>query len=487
MYEKLEKYLGYVMLVVMCISLLPIMYVGRYNHPTGDDYYYGVEVKQVIENGGGFIEVLGEAVKGVANQYVSWQGTYSAMFLMHLPPNVFGEGAYALITTILVSLFVGATFYCVKPIVCIWMKGSKHLWMLLSSVYVLICLQTVPFIGESVFWYNGSMYYTGYYAMTMIFVGMVCRFMVQSKKYHMPILILLSVFLAGGNYVSLLPCILILVTLTVILIVKRSKKSVSIGVLVVCMLAGLAVSAVAPGNQIRQAGLFEMSAIKAILKSLYQGVKYIYSWTGIWWLLAAMTLTPFLWSTYSKMKFRFRYPLIVLGYTYGIFCSMACPTFYAMNSTGPARVLAIVYYGLMAFTLFAYYYLLGWIHRLLMEKRKGEPIEGGKIGRLHVLVFPGVIAVLFVVQIVTGKMSECTTIRAISILESGEAVAYHQEYKERLEILEGSAILDVVFTPYINQPDMLYVGDFTGDITNVNNVRIAEYWGKNSLKVDYGQ
>lgn len=31
------------------------------------------------------------------------------------------------------------------------------------------------------------------------------------------------------------------------------------------------------------------------------------------------------------------------------------------------------------------------------------------------------------------------------------------------------------------------VGDFTGDASNGNNVRIARYWGKNSIRVDYRQ
>lgn len=484
-YEAIEKYTAIILLVMLCMTLIPVMYVGRYNHPTGDDYFYGVETKAVLESGGNAFEVLGEAFRGVVKQYERWQGTYSAMFLMHLPPNVFAEGAYAGVTAVLILLFAAATFYCLKPIVCIWMKGSVYLWLILSSIYVLLCLQTVPFIGESLFWYNGSMYYTGYYAMTMFFIGMLCRYLISAKKYHMPVLVLLALFLAGGNYVSLLPCILIVASITVVLAFLRSKKGIASGILVFCMLAGLAVSAMAPGNQNRQEGLFQMSAIKAILKSLYQGIKYVSIWTGIWWLMAAAFLTPFLWKSFHKITFRFRYPLVVIGLSYGIFCSMACPTFYAMNSTGPARVLAIVYYGLMAFTLFAYYYLLGWIYQWLTKRR--EEVQRENFRKRTWICFASVFVLFLVVQLATGKVQECSVVRAIKVLESGEAVAYHQEYLERLEILRDDSVQDVVFMPYENQPDMIYVGDFTGDASNVNNVRIAQYWGKNSLRVEYGQ
>ncbi len=486
MYERMEKIFAYAMMVILCISLLPVMYVGRYNHPTGDDYYYGVETRELIENGGSLFEVLGEAAKGVALQYERWQGTYSAMFLMYLPPNVFAEGAYALVTAFMILLFSGSAFYLLKPIVCHLMKGSCYLWMLVSATYVLLCLQTVNyFIGESLFWYNGSMYYTGYYAVTMFFWGMVVRLLYQPKKYYMPILAVLALFLAGGNYVSLLPCILLLVAVTGILAWKRSKKGWLTGSLVVLLIIGLLISAAAPGNQMREGELWEMSATKAIMKSLYQGMKYIKAWIGSWWALAVLLLTPFLWKGLGRLKFRFPYPLIVTGFMYGIFCSMACPTFYAMNSTGPGRALAIEYYGINAFMLFSYYYLLGYVHRVVAERR--EKLTDGRGYCTANIVIASLFVVLMIVQIGSGKMQECTTVRAVRLLRSGEAVAYHEEYLERLEILQDNSIQDVVFKPYTHQPDMLYVGDFTGDASNGNNIRIAEYWGKNSIRVDYGQ
>lgn len=484
MYKKTEKYLAYVMLVIMCISLLPVMYVGRYNHPTGDDYYYGVEARQAVESGANAFEVLGEAAKGVAREYMRWQGTYSAMFLMHLPPNVFSEGAYAFVTTILILLFAGGVFFLLKPIVYEGLKGSKHLWLLMSSVYVLLCLQTTPFLGESLFWYNGSMYYTGFLAFTMFFWGGVVRFLIKPKKYHIPLLAMLAFFLAGGNYVSLLPCIIILVALTAWLCFKHSKRWGGVAILTAVMLAGMLISMLAPGNSIRQADLYQISAMKAILKSLLQGVKYILGWTNVWLLLAAAVLTPFMWNSFSKKNFRFRYPILVLGFAYGVFCSMACPTFYSMNSTGPARVVAIIYYAFMAFMLFCYYYVLGYVHDWL-EKRKGKTVVNSTVGKRFLLGMAGIYAVLFIVQLATGKAAECTTIRAFRILESGEAQAYHEEYLARLEILNDDSVKDVVFSPFENQPDMLYVGDFTGDASNGNNVRIAGFWGKDSIRVDY--
>lgn len=37
-----EKLAAYILLFLMAAGLLPVMYLGRYNHPTGDDYYYEI-------------------------------------------------------------------------------------------------------------------------------------------------------------------------------------------------------------------------------------------------------------------------------------------------------------------------------------------------------------------------------------------------------------------------------------------------------------
>lgn len=49
MFDKLEKIAAYIALTLLVGSLLPVAYLGRYNHPTGDDYYYGAQTRQVWE------------------------------------------------------------------------------------------------------------------------------------------------------------------------------------------------------------------------------------------------------------------------------------------------------------------------------------------------------------------------------------------------------------------------------------------------------
>lgn len=471
--KQYEKYVSYFLLTVTIAALLPVMYLGRYNHPVGDDYYYGAETKAVWEETGSLMKTLAAAGRGTAYQYENWQGTYSAMLLMHLPPNIFSEGAYKFVTPVILLVLAGSIFYLLRGVICGLLKGTSGLWLITSSLLTLLSVETVSFQGESFFWYNGSMYYTGYYGLTLLFFGMVARYMAAPGKHHIPPMVLGAFFLAGGNYVSLLPALLILLLLAGGLAWARSPRFKGVGAAAAAMTVGFFINILAPGNQVRRDGMWGLPPWKAILKSLLQGGRYIKAWTGVWLLIALLILTPFLWRSFTGTSFRFRYPLPAVGLMYGLFCSMSCPSFYTMNSTGPARLVAVVYYGFLLFCFASYWYVLGYFYR----KTKG---------RLGCdLVCGAGIVILAAVQILTGSLSQTTTARAAALLRSGEAAAYEQEYQDRMRILRDDTVQEVGFKPYEHQPDMLYVGDFAKDPDHDTNRKAAQYFHKKSIWVEW--
>lgn len=484
---NIEKTVAGILLFLLVISLIPLMYLGRYNHPTGDDYYYGVDTRLVWEETGKVGSVLAEACVGVAEQYQIWQGTYSAMFLMYLPPNIWGESAYFLVTPVIMLLLVTGIFYLLKPLMCEVAGNSTSLWCIASSVVSMLCIQTVPSQGETFFWYNGAMYYTGFLAVSFLFWGMLCRYLLRPRIWRLIVMGVLAVFLAGGNYVSLLPTMIILFGLWMVLLYeKKGSRTIGIGITLGLLLAGFAVSALAPGNQVRQDGMWKISAIEAILKSLRQGVRYSFVWIGIWWLIGALILLPFLWRSYQKCKFRFPWPVVVIGLTYGIFCSMSCPLFYTMNSTGPARAVSIVYYGFILATFFCYYYFLGYVHRVLTERKAARQACKRTISSRVLAVSGGaMVGILLLIQAVTGAMGNCSTSKALRILSTGEARAYHEEFLQRLALLQDDSVRDIVFEPYTHQPDMLFVGDLPGYPEEPTNQRVAWYFHKDSVYVKY--
>lgn len=469
------------MMLLLIACLLPVMYVGRYNHAAGDDYYYGVHARLAWEKTGSIADVVSTAAKGVCYEYGRWQGTYSAMFFMYLSPNWISDSAYGYVTAILLILLTGSIFYLWKPIVCDWLGGSTAAFIITASGVSLLCVETVPSQGETFFWYNGSMYYTGFFAVTLFFFGLLLRYLsgrTGRKKWRVPVLMLSAAFLAGGNYVSLLPCMILLILITAGSIYRKDPRAWGAGLITATMIAGFVVSAAAPGNRMRQSGMWKMPAWKAVLKSLRQGFAYMTAWTGIWCIVFAILLTLLLWKYLKRCSFRFPCPAAAIGLMYGIFCSMSCPTFYTMNSTGPARAVSIVYYGYILFFLAAYGYLLGYMQRV-WEKRKREPGAGA-----WRFLAAGIVFLVFL-QMVSGNLHTLTTGRAAALLISGEAKAYGEEYRQRIEILRDDTVRDVRLPSYENRPDMLYVGDFSGDPQDPNNQAVAAFFHKDSVAVIY--
>ena len=84
MKNNFAKWKPYIFLTILLLSLIPLIWLGRYNYPTGDDYYYGAETHLVWQQTGSIIQTLDAACAGVADSYQIWQGTYSALFLMYL-------------------------------------------------------------------------------------------------------------------------------------------------------------------------------------------------------------------------------------------------------------------------------------------------------------------------------------------------------------------------------------------------------------------
>lgn len=484
MKNKIRSLTPLLALAVLLLGMIPLGWLGRYNYPTGDDYYYGVEAHLVWQQTGSFTQAFAAACSGVADTYRDWQGTFSALLLMYLPPNIFSNTAYHLVTLVILLLLCGSIFYLLRPLICRFLPGTNGEWITISSILSFLCIQTVAFQSDSFYWYNGSMYYTGFFAVTLFFLGTLLRYLYNGKRILLLPLLLFAIFLGGGNYVSLLPCMLLVVTVTFLLLLQKNKKAYVCGITSAVLLLSFAVSAMAPGNQVRQDGMWKIPAWKAIAKSLLQGIRYTFAWTGLWWLLAALLLLPvFLRILREKNGKSFSHPILFTGYAYGLFCSMSCPLFYTMNSTGPGRAVAIVYYMFLLISFAVFVYWIGFVVRKL-QMRQNASEKKGVTGKLKIVRYVAM-ALLLLGILFTGLWQEVSAVKAVRVLADGEAAAYAAEYEERLLLLNDPEVTDVVLTPFTHQPAMIYTGDLPGDPEDPTSERTAQYFGKNSIYVDY--
>ena len=388
-------------------------------------------------------------------------------------------------TFVILLLLCGGIFYLLCPLLRRFLPGTCGEWITVSSILSFLCIQTVEFQCDSFYWYNGSMYYTGFFAVTLFFLGTLFRYLDNGKRILLLPLLLFAVFLGGGNYVSLLPCMLLSVTITLLLLLQKNKKAYICGITSVVLLLSFAVSAMAPGNHVRQSGMWKIPAWKAIAKCLLQGIRYTLAWTGLWWVLAALLLLPvFLRILQKKNGAFFSHPILFTGYAYGLFCSMSCPLFYTMNSTGPGRAVAIVYYMFLLISFAVLFYWIGFV-LLKMQARPNPPEKIEVSGKLNTARYLAMAVLLFSIPC-TGLWQETSAMKAIRVLTDGEAAAYAAEYEDRLLLLNDPEVTDVILTPFTHQPALIYTGDLPGDPEDPTSRKVAQYFQKTSLYVNYG-
>ena len=89
---------------VFLLSLLPLLVIGMYNHPAGDDFAYGLNAHLAWESSHSLWAAIKAAAATVKSYYTSWQGTYSSIFLMSLQPAVISERLYALTTPLMLGM-----------------------------------------------------------------------------------------------------------------------------------------------------------------------------------------------------------------------------------------------------------------------------------------------------------------------------------------------------------------------------------------------
>ncbi len=477
------KLINCIAIVFLVLQLIPILYLAQFNHPVGDDYKYGTASHAVWTSTGNLFKVIGAAAAGVKQDYVEWQGTYSALFLMRLQPTVFAESAYALVPWMMLGLLICSMLYLLKTVFADWCKVEMPYWITVAVLLSTICIQLAPNASEQFFWYNGAVYYNGFQGFMLLYIAWMLRFQNRQKIRYMVYLGLAAFVIAGGNYITVLTTMILTFTMIVYSLWKKNWKHVAVyGGSFLILLIGFAISAKAPGNAVRAAGLLGMSPVAAVKASITKGVDYYLVWADKWWLLVLLVLLPLMVYVIRRMTYEFPLPGLVLLYSYLVFCAMGTPTFYAMGSTGPGRVVNIVYDGFILTSYFQVFYLLGWYLKKKQTFTEGEGIL--TVWKKETwFVWLGLVGFLLVAFLLSGGHKDKTSVVAAKVWIRGDGKVYQQEFEERLKVLEDASVTDPVFHSFSIKPDLVFVADGTDDPNFVNNTEWAEFYGKNSIVV----
>lgn len=283
--NKLEhnkrKKIAFIVTVLFLICMIPLIYLGKYDYSSADDYYFGLQSHLVWANSHSLLKTIWQGMVEVKKIYTSWQGTYSAMLFMVLQPGIFGETAYHFGPMIVLGILIFATFYFIYIILHYYANADKYDIIIISIAVLLIQIEIMPNAIQGIYWWNSAFYYTGGYAMMVITFALVIKLISAEMSLIRRIvnIILCSIFcllIGGNNYIVVLLTVEFYALLLLINIFIKNGKVKNIIVPFGVLIIGFGISALAPGNQVRSAQLgVNNTFFSTIINSFIAANKYI--------------------------------------------------------------------------------------------------------------------------------------------------------------------------------------------------------------------
>ena len=257
------KKLYIIALLVFIISLIPMLIISFFNFPSADDFSYTVDIHKAWVNDGiiGYILAVFDNVKDF---YFTWQGTFSAITLMSLQPGVFDTGLYFITTFILLGILIWGTFNLCKTICCDYLNLGKYHYKIIAILILTLCIQALPSLVEGFYWWNGGIYYTLFFSLTLFQISHILKYFKYGKRCNFVFAIILTALLGGSNLVTASNQVIVLTILAIILFIKKHPKKIPFLALTVVMYITAAINMLAPGNEIRQAANDKSDLITAI-------------------------------------------------------------------------------------------------------------------------------------------------------------------------------------------------------------------------------
>lgn len=497
MKSRMQKEL-LILILLLIVLLVPIIYIGRYNVISADDYSYGYETHRVWMESSSVWNVLKAAAKTAAERYETWQGTYSSIFLMALNPLNFNTGFGWMIPTLIIGLLSASGGYFVTQLlIYLGLNASKkERGMIAIGIVLVYLIAFVPSIAvpvEGFFWFNGSVHYIFMHSFMLFFLGLFLKkeeisdanHVKVNKVTHVVALMIVGLIVGGGNYVSALQCLELSVILLFLCVLKR-KVTFSRIIGLFSLMAGLVISVIAPGNAIRQSQSNGMEVVEAIINSFICSFKDILEWMNPLILCTLFMLIPFYIRLYKRVQIRFAYPAIVCVILYCLYASAYAPGLYGVGNVDAGRIRNLVQASFYFYLFLAEGYILGAIYN-----KRGKFFAQEKWKKLfsflkkYSVIYLFFWIVLFAgVLCLTENRNTYSSVSAFRSIVKGEARTYYEESQARQIIIQGSE-KNVYLEPLSVYPYVLYFSDFVTEDSDNRwiNERAARYYGKESIQL----
>ena len=472
------KRLAVFLTVVYVVSLVPLLWIAKYNYPSADDYTNGSRCHQIWEMGGSVFRVIGEALLRTVDEWFTWRGCYTSSFLSALPPNIWGDNLYFLTPWLVLLTLSGSMLYLLHEILVKAMKADQYTSHSISMLVLLITVQCLYEQGrvEAFYWYSGAINYTFVYGLSLLFYGLLISAGYAKGKKRTVRLILASVmgFLtAGGNQMTMLnAAIVMLVMIGIMICRKKWKEQLGLLLPIGTFFVGFVLAVIAPGNFVRAGAAAGMNPLKAIIVSLYGCLDLaIDEWTNWPLIVMVIVMIPLFWHIAEKSDFTFRYPMVVVFFGYGLVSAMLTPPLFALGNIEAGRIQALLYFMYVLVLTLCVGYITGW------AQKKYHPCSGISenvgiwclLGCFAFLLFGSLITVI-------PEPHYYSATSAMTDLLNGSAGVYGAEQRGRTEFYHDRNNDMVEVDDFSEKPSLLFFSDITADENDWTNKGVARFY-----------
>lgn len=479
--------------VLLILSLVPILLLGRYNVMCIDDYDYGRRVHDVWQETGSYSASIQEAWRQNMELYQEWQGTYVSCFLMALCPMNFNYGIAWVVPVLMIGMFAVSSFVLGRHIFVRWLGCEKDGAALAMLLLLFLFYQVIEAPFEGIYWYNGATHYVLMQAVWFFLLTLVSETIWAEKKRRAAVCCgtaaILAVVVGGGNLVTGLQAEILMAFLVFYAFRQRKDKIIYVIIPLFTGSLGFLANILAPGNGRRSSVDMDegYSAVKAIAMSFYNTAVFAIRWTPVLAVLLWFVLLPLLWKLAKASKRDFSHPVLVTAGAYCVISAMFTPTLFAVGMTGLSRVDNIIQMTYYLSVLFVTAYWLGYFSHREGHREDAAAAFGTFLERTGNRMSVVCLLLLLAVWVLTADKNTYTSISALRSVAKGEAQTFYQEAMERHAIYTNEDITEVEVAPYSAVPDLFDTGDLSADAENWLNQAVMNYYHKDSVRCVAGE
>ena len=475
------------MLCALAVALIPLYRLSLYAVPRYDDFSYGRKLWEMQRYGYGLRTIWEAGFRTAVEFHYSWQGTYSSIFMMAQMPGALGAQYYFWGPVLLITSLAVSVFFMSMVLTGHYLKADTSDRIIFSVIVTLTLVECIYTAQQGFFWYNSGVHYVFMHSLMLFMVGLmvICA---DAKKLLTRIVLslvitLLSFACAGANFVTCIQGILILAGFSVMVFAGSRKKVLYYLPAIFVYAIGLKLNLSAPGNAHRQSSYQGYGALRSVAESLKAGFSNMWKFSGWFVIILLIAAVPVIWMMVRKTGFRFRLPGLFTVLSYCFYCTGYTSSFYSMGNAGLSRTWIAVCFTFQILLFANEVYWIGCIAH--NEKIMGMLRRVYKGGAGHFVLYYAVTAVFLLAafHFTQDKIGAVSSFGAYYYVHTGEAYAFHEEYLERVRMIEESDHTTVVTVPtYGYTPWFLINKDISDDPSVEENRIMAEYFGVAGLR-----